>query len=98
MKLFQVDDENVELVERLLSTISRKEGVDSFVYCVVFKDDKYGVGYWNASPANMITASGYISMDANMRYMKINRAEFEKHDEEEVEDEDGGLLSDIGVV
>jgi hypothetical protein len=57
--------------------------VDSFVYCMTYTDQKYGVGYWNANPANMITAAGYISMDATMRYMKINRAEFEADDEDE---------------
>jgi hypothetical protein len=83
VKIFQIDDDKVELMEGFLRTISRKEEVDSLVYCVVFDDQKYGVGYWNANPANMITASGYIAMDANMRYMKINRAEFEEDDEEE---------------
>jgi len=84
MKVFQVEDVHAEIVEYVLSTLSRRNAeikLDNIVFCIVYEDQRYHVGYYNASPANMITASGYISMDANMRYMKVNREEFENDDE-----------------
>jgi hypothetical protein len=87
MKIFQVKDEQVEIIEHVLDSLSRHDsGIDNLVYCVVFKNQMYNVGYWNANPANLITAAGYISMDANMRYMKMNREEFEREDEVSSED------------
>ena len=87
MKIFQVEDIHAEVIEHILWSLSNRDTetkIDNIVYCVEYEDQKYHVGYWNASPPNMVMAAGYITMDANMRYMKINRAEFEAEDEDEV--------------
>ena len=88
MKVFQVDDEHEGIILAVLDSISRcpaGEAVDAFAFGMVYTDGQYSTGWAKASPKDLSNISGYIMLDANMRYMKINRAEFEKEDEEDGE-------------
>jgi hypothetical protein len=87
VKIFQVQDEDVSVVECVLNSLSRKpEGteLDCFVFSVVYEDGKYGVGYYQASPADMAKIAGYIQLDANLRYVKMNKEELDEEDEDNI--------------
>jgi hypothetical protein len=89
MKIFQVEDEHEGMILAVLDGISRcpaGEKVDAFAFGVTYTDGQYSTGWAGANPKDLSNISGYIMLEASMRYIKMNRAEFE--DESEVE-EDG---------
>ena len=76
MKVFQVADKHSKIIEAVLDSISRApegEDVDCFVFGMVYKDGRYTTGDVNASPYNMAMVAGYIQLDANLRYVKLNK-------------------------
>lgn len=85
MKIFQVEEEDVAIIECVLNSLSIKPtntSVECFVFSVVYEDQKYGVGYYQASPADMAKVAGYIQLDANLRHVKLNKEELESEDED----------------
>jgi hypothetical protein len=86
MKIFQVDDENTTIIEAVLNSLSRKEPdskIDCFVFGVVYDDQKYSIGYYNASPSDMAKVASYIQLDANLRFVALNQDSIDEYREEE---------------
>jgi hypothetical protein len=86
MKVFQVEDEHSQIIEAVLDGISRcpeDSEIDCFVFGIVYEDQRYSTGYYNASPADISKVAGYLQLDASLRYVKLNKEELEK-DEDEV--------------
>jgi hypothetical protein len=86
MKIFNVDDEHEQIVLSVLDAISRcpeGEKIDAFVFGITYSDGTYGTGFSNASPTDISNIAGYLQLDANLRYMLMNRDKYELEEEGE---------------